>query len=76
MESLKAPKLLSKKTQKETQIDEDDVLIDATAVPVSADAVMEDVEDKPNFAPISSAEEKVNFLEYKKMTINSFHIFI
>ncbi|CEG66879.1 Putative Ribosomal RNA assembly protein [Rhizopus microsporus] len=62
LESFKAPTLVSKKTQKEIQKDddEDDVLIDANAVPssTSADADMEDAEDKPNFAPASAVEEK------------------
>lgn len=65
LESFKAPTLVSKKTQKEIQKDddEDDVLIDANAVPssTSADADMEDAEDKPNFAPASAVEEKVLF---------------
>ncbi|KAG1050717.1 hypothetical protein G6F43_007033 [Rhizopus delemar] len=57
--SLKAPKLLSKKTQKDIQNDEDDVLIDASAVPTSSsDVVMEEVKDKPSFTPASAAEEK------------------
>ncbi|KAG1458870.1 hypothetical protein G6F46_006357 [Rhizopus delemar] len=57
--SLKAPKLLSKKTQKDVQNDEDDVLIDASAVPTSSsDVVMEEVKDKPSFTPASAAEEK------------------
>jgi RNA-binding protein PNO1 len=59
LQSLKAPTLLSKKTQKEIQKDEDDVLIDATAVPASSsDAIMEEVDNKPSFAPASDAENK------------------
>ncbi|KAI9361461.1 hypothetical protein BD770DRAFT_361052 [Pilaira anomala] len=62
LQSLKAPTLMSKKTQKEVQADEDDVIIDATALPsrpVEADVTMEEgSSDKPNFAPASAAELK------------------
>ena len=65
LESLKAPKLLSKKTQKDIQNDEDDVLIDSTAVPTSSsDVVMEEVKDKPSFTPASASEEKVRKKEW------------
>ncbi|KAG1496989.1 hypothetical protein G6F54_006087 [Rhizopus delemar] len=51
--------LLIKKPQKDVQNDEDDVLIDASAVPTSSsDVVMEEVKDKPSFTPASAAEEK------------------
>lgn len=57
---------MSKKTQKTVQADEDDVIIDATALP-SRSADQDDVamdenntaSDKPNFAPASAAELKV-----------------
>ncbi|KAI8640710.1 hypothetical protein BD408DRAFT_419320 [Parasitella parasitica] len=63
LQSLKAPTLMSKKTQKSIQADEDDdVIIDANALPsrlVDQDIAMEeDVADKPNFAPASAAELK------------------
>jgi RNA-binding protein PNO1 len=62
--SLKAPTLMSKKTQKTVQktADEDDVLIDATAVPTARqeDMEMEEGESsKPNFAPASSSDLEV-----------------
>jgi RNA-binding protein PNO1 len=67
LQSLKAPTLMSKKTQKKVQADEDDVIIDATALPSRTvqedDVTMEEGStstDKPNFAPASSAELKVN----------------
>lgn len=69
--SLKAPKLLSKKTQKDIQNDEDDVLIDASAVPTSSsDVVMEEVKDKPSFTPASAAEEKVREKEWLENRIS------
>ncbi|KAG2192892.1 uncharacterized protein EV154DRAFT_436772 [Mucor mucedo] len=62
LQSLKAPTLMSKKTQKTVQADEDDVIIDATALPsrpVEDDVTMEEgSSDKPNFAPASAAELK------------------
>ncbi|KAI8054858.1 hypothetical protein BDF21DRAFT_497982 [Thamnidium elegans] len=62
LQSLKAPTLMSKKTQKTVQADEDDVIIDATALPsrsAEADVTMEEgSSDKPNFAPASAAELK------------------
>jgi hypothetical protein len=66
LQSLKAPTLMSKKTQKQVRADEDDVIIDATALPSraveEADVTMEEgsTTDKPNFAPASAAELKVN----------------
>ncbi|CAO3642955.1 unnamed protein product [Mucor fragilis] len=65
LQNLKAPTLMSKKTQKTVQADEDDVIIDATALP-SRSADQDDVamdenntaSDKPNFAPASAAELK------------------
>lgn len=70
LQNLKAPTLMSKKTQKSVQADEDDVIIDATALPSRSvdqeDAAMEEDStstDKPNFAPASAAELKVN-LDY------------
>lgn len=65
LESLKAPTLMSKKTQKAVQAEEeDDVIIDANALPtrtVEDDVAMEeDTSDKPNFAPASAAELSVN----------------
>lgn len=62
LQSLKAPTLMSKKTQKTVQADEDDVIIDATALPSRPveDVTMEEgSSDKPNFAPASAAELKV-----------------
>lgn len=63
LQSLKAPTLMSKKTQKTVQADEDDVIIDATALPsrpVEDDVTMEEgSSDKPNFAPASATELKV-----------------
>lgn len=66
LQSLKAPTLMSKKTQKKVQADEDDVIIDATALPsrpVEGDDITMEEEststDKPNFAPASAAELKV-----------------
>jgi hypothetical protein len=55
---------MSKKTQKTVQktADEDDVLIDATAVPTARqeDMEMEEGESsKPNFAPASSSDLEV-----------------
>ncbi|KAI9304736.1 hypothetical protein BJ944DRAFT_240290 [Cunninghamella echinulata] len=67
IQSLKAPSLVSKKTQKEIQKDDDDVMIDPSALPSqiastttttsSNDTEMD--EDKPNFAPASDANNKV-----------------
>jgi len=64
LQNLKAPTLMSKKTQKTVQADEDDVIIDATALPsrsAEQDVAMEEdsTSDKPNFAPASAAELKV-----------------
>jgi RNA-binding protein PNO1 len=65
LQSLKAPTLMSKKTQKNIQADEDDVIIDATALPsrpaAEDDVTMEEGSstDKPNFAPASKAELQV-----------------
>lgn len=61
LQSLKAPTLMSKKTQKAVQADEDDVIIDATALPSRStedDVTMDEgsSSDKPNFAPASAAE--------------------
>ncbi|KAF1803418.1 hypothetical protein FB192DRAFT_1368088 [Mucor lusitanicus] len=64
LQNLKAPTLMSKKTQKTVQADEDDVIIDATALPsrsADQDVAMEEdntTSDKPNFAPASAAELK------------------
>ncbi|CAO3624652.1 unnamed protein product [Mucor hiemalis] len=60
LQSLKAPTLMSKKTQKAVQADEDDVIIDATALPsrsTEGNVTMDEgSSDKPNFAPASAAE--------------------
>lgn len=61
LQSLKAPSLMSKKTQKTVQANEDDVIIDATALPsrpMEDDVTMGEGSstDKPNFAPASAAE--------------------
>ncbi|KAL9557872.1 pre-rRNA-processing protein pno1 [Mucor bainieri] len=65
LQNLKAPTLMSKKTQKTVQADEDDVIIDATALPSRSadqdDVAMEEdntASEKPNFAPASAAELK------------------
>ncbi|CEP13333.1 hypothetical protein [Parasitella parasitica] len=65
LQNLKAPTLMSKKTQKLIQTDEDDdIIIDATALPSRPvdqdDAMEEDVVAtvKPNFAPASASELK------------------
>lgn len=64
IQSLKAPSLVSKKTQKEIQKDDDDVMIDPSALPTRVitttttsnnnDTEMD--EDKPNFAPATASE--------------------
>ncbi|KAI8099707.1 uncharacterized protein BX664DRAFT_321915 [Halteromyces radiatus] len=62
LQSLKAPSLVSKKTQKEIQKNDDDVMIDPNALPSQRTTTQEDVtmeegsEAKPSFAAASAAE--------------------
>lgn len=67
IDTLKAPSLVSKKTQKELQKDSDgdEVLIDTNAVPepttedMAVDSTTTTTDSKPNFAPASTRETKV-----------------
>lgn len=70
LQSLKAPTLMSKKTQKTVQAEEDeDVIIDANALPsrVAEDdvAMDESGSEKPNFAPASASELSVRTMNYQ-----------
>ncbi|KAI9471899.1 MAG: hypothetical protein EXX96DRAFT_582154 [Benjaminiella poitrasii] len=75
LQSLKAPALLSKKTQKEIQEDDDEIIIDANALPTRPaqdDVAMEEDStsaDKPNFAPASKAELKTVTKGFRKIPI-------
>ncbi|KAI7907114.1 uncharacterized protein BX663DRAFT_494873 [Cokeromyces recurvatus] len=75
LQSLKAPTLVSKKTQKEIQGEDDDIIIDANALPSRQsqdDVAMEESSssmNKPNFAPASKAELKSVTKGFRKIPI-------
>ena len=73
IDAFKAPSLVSKKTQKKMKEQgDDDVVIESTSLPTrntaaagEEDLEMQEVSDKPNFAPASAAETKVYIYTYR-----------
>ncbi|KAI7856602.1 hypothetical protein BDC45DRAFT_604124 [Circinella umbellata] len=77
IDAFKAPSLVSKKTQKKMKEQgDDDVVIDSTSLPTrnttaagEEDLEMQEVSDKPNFAPASAAETKTVVKGQRKIPV-------